>query len=283
MMGDGKNESFLNYNIYSIIMEKIQYKNTNYKSVSALESRLLNRISGSGMFVFGVSEAQRLSGFSNTRVHNLLASLAKKGIIVKILRNKYCLEETLSESRFAVATAAFIPSYVSFWSGLSFYGFTEQQPSVVQIAVPKQFKKVQLREIRIQPISVKPENFSGYIRREGFSIASKEKVLVDSAASFENVGGFAEFVKCLRNAWGEIDKRVFVKLLLKVNNKSFNSRIGYLVEELGLSLSRNLLKRIHTRRSSGFVKLNPAKSKSSKYNKRWNIIVNDSIEEGGLL
>lgn len=259
-------------------MEKASYSTTNYKSVSALESTLLNKISGNGLIVFGVREAQRLTGFSRTRVHNLLASLAKKGILVKILRNKYCLKDAILENPFAVATNAFVPSYVSFWSALSFYGFTEQQPAIVQIATPKQFKGVKLKEITIEPFTFKPKSFFGYIKLKGFAIAFREKALVDSAVNFENVGGFNEFVKCLCNAWSEVNKSTFVEFLLKMGNKSLNSRIGFLVECLRLPLSKGLLKKIHANKSVGFVKLNPAKSRVSNYNKKWKVIVNDSIE-----
>jgi len=244
-----------------------------------LESVLLERIAGSGASVFGIKEAVRLTGFSRARAHNLLASLAKKSIVVKVSRNKYCLQETVFENPFAVATRAFAPSYVSFWSALSFYGFTEQQLRVVQIAAAKQFGKVKVKEISIQPITLKPKNFFGYIELNGFAIASKEKALIDSALNFENAGGFGEFTKCLRNAWKEINKGAFFGFLLKANNRSLNSRIGYLIEETGLSTSKRLLQKIHAKKSNCFVKLNPAKGRAGNYNKKWNIIVNDSIEE----
>lgn len=260
-------------------MEKALYQNTGYKGVSGFERVLLERMAGSGITVFGTQETMRLVGFGRARAHNLLASLAKKGLAVRVLRNRYCLKETVFENPFAVATRAFVPSYVSFWSALSFYGFTEQQLRVVQIAGPKQFRKVKLKEISIQPITVKPKNFFGYIEMNGFAIASKEKALVDSALNFENAGGFGEFAKCLRNAWGQINKGTFFEFLLKVNNESLNSRIGYLVEETGLSISKRLLQKIHAKKSNCFVKLNPAKGRAGNYNKKWNIIVNDSIEE----
>ena len=260
-------------------MEKLSYHNTSYKGVSGLERVLLERIAGSGVSVFGIKEAVRLTGFNRARAHNLLASLAKKGRVVKVLRNRYCLRETVFENPFAVATRAFVPSYVSFWSALSFYGFTEQQLHVVQIAATKQFRKVKLREISVQPVTLKPKSFFGYIELNGFAIASKEKALVDSALNFENAGGFGEFTKCLRNAWKEINKGAFVEFLLKANNRSLNSRIGYLIEETGLSTSKRLLQKIHAKKSNCFVKLSPKKGSCRNYNKKWNIIVNDSIEE----
>lgn len=264
-------------------MKKALQLITGYKGVSAGENALLAGISKSGLIVFGVQEAQRLTGFSRITVHNLLASLTKKGLVLKLLRNKYCLKETVLESQFAVAVNAFIPSYVSFWSALSFYGFTEQQVRVVQIASVKQFKRIELKEISVHPITVKPKNFFGYVKGNGFIIASKEKALIDSALNFKNVGGFNEFVKCLKNAWSEINKELFVEFLLKTGNKSLNSRLGFLVEELGLPLSKNLLKGIHSKCSQGYVKLNPSKTKSNKYNKKWKIIVNDSVKAEKVL
>ena len=264
-------------------MEKTLQQDTSYKSISAMENTLLSKISESNTIVFGVRDIQRLTDFSKTTVHNLLTSLKRKGIIVMLLRDKYCLKKSIVENNFAVASNTFVPSYISFWSALSFYGFTEQQISIVQIASPKQFKRVELDEIVIHSVTIKTKNFFGYVRKNNFVIASKEKALVDSALHFENAGGFDEFIKCLKNAWNEINKELFVKYLLKTNNKSLNSRIGFIIEDRELSLSKKLLKKLQLNCSKSFVKLNPSKNKSNKYNKNWRIIINYSFDEEEVL
>lgn len=244
---------------------------------------VLKKVSGSDMAVFGVKEVQRLTGFSRTSAVNLLTSLAKKGLVVNLLRDRYCLAEAPAENGFAVATGAFMPSYVSFWSALSFYGFTEQQPRVVQIASTKQFKGVELKQISIKPITIKPRNFFGYALEPGFPVALREKALIDSALNPEQAGGFSEFVKCFRNAWGEIDKERFFKFLFRTNNRSLNSRVGYMIEELGLPAENRFMRMLRKNASKGFVKLNPSKKKAKKYNKDWRLIVNDSVKQGAVL
>lgn len=259
-------------------MKKALQRYTIYKSISALENTVLSTVSKGDLIVFGVKEIQRLTGFSRVSVINLLVSLTKKKFVIRLSRDKYCLAKSIHENKFAVATNTFIPSYVSFWSALSFYGFTEQQVAVIQLASTKQFKKIKLKEIIIQPITVKPKKFFGYIQENGFSIASREKALIDSASNFKYVGGFAEFTKCFQNAWDEINKDLFVRYLLKINNNSLNSRIGFLIERLNLSIQKKLLQDIQMKCSSGFIKLNIAKKHSQNYNKKWKIIINDLIE-----
>lgn len=259
-------------------MKKQVQHNINYKGISALENALLSSISDNNLIVFGVSDLCKITGFDRVRVHNLLASLSKKNFIVNLLRNRYCLREVLVSQSFAVAVELFVPSYVSLWSALSFYGFTEQQVSVVQIISPKQVKGISIKELTIETVTVKPKRFFGYVKRDNFVIALKEKALIDSALNLESVGGFDEFVKCFVNAWNELNKRLFVKFLLMINDKSLNARIGFLIEKYSLPLSNSLLKTIHANSSKGFVKLNYLKPKTNQYNKKWKIIVNDSVQ-----
>ncbi|MBU0662071.1 hypothetical protein KKH30_01340 [Candidatus Micrarchaeota archaeon] len=260
-------------------MEKPLRQYIGYKGISPLENALLSAVSPSGMPVFGAREARRLTGFGGATVNNLLASLVRKRLVLRLMRDKYCIADTLPEKNFAVAAAAFAPSYVSFWSALSLHGFTEQQPRAVQLASVKQFKPVKFGGISIHAITLKPRNFFGYSNERGFPLALKEKALIDSAVDFENAGGFAEFAKCLGNAWGELDKGRFVEFLLRMGNRSLNSRIGWLISELRLPLGKALAEKIRRKRSTGFVRLNPFKpagGRPRKYGREWNIIINDS-------
>ena len=263
-------------------MEKVQYYTINYKSISKFESTLLNKITSANLVIFGVQEAMRLTSFKRDAAHNLLTSLANKGFVLRLFRNKYCLAESIAENKFAISTTLFAPAYISFWAALSFYGFTEQHPQAVQVACTKQFKPIKLKEITVLPITVKPASFFGYFKENGFSIASKEKALVDSIMHIEQIG-FLEVIKCLKKAWPSLNHKMFFEYLFRVNNKSINSRVGYLTEELNLPIETIFLKKLLKNSSKGFIKLNSMKPKTKLYNKKWKIIVNDNSEEEVIL
>lgn len=266
-----------NYNSHIIIMKKQVNLNMNYKGVSASERCLLSLVNRNGLAVFGVNEAARISGWNRRKVHNTLQSLEKKGFVLRLKRNAYTLKSLAEENAFRVATSVVTPSYLSFWSALSFYGFTEQQVSAIQLVSTRQERELKLADHRIQTTVFKPERFFGYERVNGFNIAEKEKALIDSLFQPEKSGGLSEVAKCLKNSWQELNKQRFFKYLLKFNSKSLNSRVGFLLEKLSLANGKGMLLK---NRSKGFVKLNPRLKKTSTYNKEWRIIVNQEILEG---
>ncbi|MBI5872366.1 hypothetical protein HZB88_04775 [archaeon] len=264
-------------------MKKTLLHNINYKGISALESVLLEKIAKSKLAVFEVKDIRRLTGFSKTRANNLLASLIRKKHAGRLFRNKYFSLSKLPENKFIIATTVFAPAYVSFWTALSIYGFTEQQTNTVQIASTKQFAKIQTLELNIQPVKIQARLFFGYGLEHGFPMALKEKALIDAGLNFEHSGGFNEWAKCFKNAWPALNKTLLFSFLSRINNKSLNSRIGYLIEELQLKAGAKLLKSLEQNASKGFIKLDPAKEKTKKYSKKWKIIINTVVKESDIL
>ncbi len=242
-----------------------------YKALSRKEAQLLSV--GEPLVVITPSTLQKLIRWKKSSVHNTLASLKKKGVLLQIKKGVLTLAEKLSENLFAAATEAHIPSYISFWTAVSYYGWTEQQVQALQLVSTKQFPKNRLQQHLIEIVTVRPEKFFGYHRQGNFSIVEKEKLIVEMLSKPELCGGMEEIRKCLRAAWKEINEDLLYFYLLRWKNKSSIARLGYLLEELHLKhhLKNGLLKNI----SRSYVCLNPAKGKSQKYNHRWKVNIND--------
>ena len=265
------------------IMKKIKNRYKSYNGISALEQELVALIREYDLIVFGIKELRRLSKLSLNQLHNLLFSLERKGFLIRIKKNKYVLREEVIGREFEIATQVANPSYVSFWSALSFYGFTEQQVKLIQLVSTKQVKEFKFGNYRVEVSTFTSSKFFGYEKINGFSIADKEKSLVDSLSNFEKSGGASEFSKCLANAWNEINKKKFVDYLIKFNNASIISRAGFLIEELNLELNKELAEKLIKNKSKSFIKLVPSKPKSREYNKKWRINVNEKIKlEAGI-
>lgn len=268
---------FIYYNLYMIIMKKQKHNNINYIGVSKLEGYVISLMGESGLAVFGVNDVKRLSGLGKGRINNVLFSLHKKGMITRLERNKYVIKENIPGREFEIATSIIIPSYVSFWSALSFYGFTEQQISTIQLVSTKQHKPAKLLDRKIEITKFKPELFYGYVRKDNFNISSKEKAIIDSLSDFEKAGGLEEFAKCLRNSWKELDKKILVEYLLKFGNKSMNSRFGFLIERINMRMDTQVKNKILKNISEGFVRLDPSSAASVKYDKKWRININSDV------
>ena len=254
-------------------MENSKQQYTNYIHISKNESYLLNIIDKNKLIVFGVKELYRLCKCHKSSIYNTLFSLKEKGILVKIKRNRYTLKKDLNERLFEIATSTVIPSYISFWTSLSFYGFTEQQVRTVQLVSTKQEPKINFDSYHIEITTFNLKRFYGYKREGNFVIAEEEKALIDSLFQPEKCGGFTEFLHCFENALDEINKKKFIDYLIQFNNRSMISRIGYIMEELGLP-TENLKRYI----SKSYVKLNPIANKTNKYNRSWNVILNQEIK-----
>ncbi len=249
-------------------MKKTKKEDMSYNSISGNEQHILHKIKGKKLIVFGVRELKQLTGWGAIRVHNTLQTLKRKKHLMRVKRNMYTTPEALTENPYAVATETIQPSYISHWTALAYYGFTEQQPTTIQVVSPKQQKKP---EMNIEVTTLKPARFFGYERTNGFVIAEKEKTLVDALYQPEKCGGLKEVAKCLENVWREINQKKFIDYLLRFKDKSLNSRTGYLMETLNLGKApQRLLKN----RSEGYVKLDASRPKTCRYDRRWRIIVN---------
>lgn len=257
-------------------MEKSKQKHTNYISISQNEAFLLSLVKTHDLTVFGIKELQSLSTWCRNRLHNTLFSLTNKHVITRIKRNTYTPTDKLYENIFEISTMVVIPSYISFWTALSYYGFTEQQIQTIQLVSTRQVKNLSLNSHTIQITTFQPREFFGYKKIDKFVIAEKEKVIIDSLFLLEKCGGLQEYVKCLRNAWPELKEKTFLQYLKTFDNRSLISRMGYLVEYFGLEKAQ-VIETLQQYKSESPIKLNPQKPRTGRYNKKWNILENDTL------
>lgn len=255
-------------------MEKQKELIISYKGISKTEQYILSVINRYKLVVFDFNKIHRLSRLSRSKLYNSLFSLKNKHILESIQKGKYLLKDKIPGNEFMIANSLTSPSYISFWSALSYYGWTEQQIISIQLVSINQFKEFQFGTHKVEVITFASSRFYGYKYISNFSIATKEKAVIDSLSKFELVGGLQEFSKCLKNAWDELDKKTLINFLIRFKNRSMNSRFGFLIEKLNLKISENYINRLLDNCSVGFIKLEPSRPKSGNYNKKWKIIEN---------
>ena len=242
-----------------------------YKNYSKSEAELLN--AGIKLRVFSAKDLKRILGWKRTKIHNTLSMLKKKNKAVNIKKNLYTLSSDISENIFMIAVKAVEPAYISFWTACSYYNLTEQQLRAVQLVSTKQYPEMQIDSFLIETITYKPERFYGYITKDNFVIAEKEKLVVDMLFKPERTGGMDETRKCLRNMWRDIEEKKLLNYLKRFNNRSIYARLGYLSEEL--VLKNNIKKELQKNLPQSIVKLNPQKKKKKNTHKKWRIDIND--------
>jgi predicted transcriptional regulator of viral defense system len=243
------------------------------------------------LFYFTPRMLSDLFSLDLARVYRLVARLKEDGLIVEAEKGKYLLlgfepERVLSNPLF-IASHLVTPAYVSYWSALHFYGFTEQVPLTVFAATTKKKRPVSFHGFQFRFVTVQPDKFFGY-RREIVGelpvlIADEAKAIVDSLDQPRYAGGAAEVAKALRSALEMVDVPTLVEYANRMGNKSLGSRLGYLLESLGHpvegqrpeprpELAEGLVERLI--RSASPVKLDPARPQNGRTNTRWQVVVN---------
>jgi len=257
------------------------------------------------LFYFTPSLLADLFSLDQRRVYRLVAQLKDKALIAEVEKGKYLLlglepGRVLANPLF-IASHLVAPAYVSYWSALHFYGFTEQTPLTTFVTTTKkkqpvtfQYKDKQsgsAHSFRFRFVTVKPRKFFGY-RREMIGglpvmVADEAKAIVDSLDLPNYAGGVGEIAKALRVAVDAVEVETLVRYANRMGDKSLGSRLGYLLETLGqlaegVALPPYILEGAASLpvvlerliRSASPVKLDVSGSRSGEIDPRWRVIVN---------
>jgi len=188
----------------------------------------------------------------------------KANKLSRITKGKY----SKSKDIYKIATNLFTPSYLSFWSASYFKGYTEQIVNEIQVAVTKKHKKINFEEYNINFSKLNKKCFFGFEKIKygnGFIfVVDDEKLIIDSINIEKKIGNFDEILKIIKNA--QIDREKIIKYLKRINNKSLNKKIGYLLEEYrAIDLSKEI-----NYNDSNYVNLSTF-FECTQINKKWKV------------
>ncbi|MBN2251101.1 MAG: hypothetical protein JW724_03390 [Candidatus Altiarchaeota archaeon] len=244
------------------------------RSISPVEYGLMERLQQSGMSSFTAGDAASLMGWDKGKAYKVCSRLKGKGL-VKAFNGRYALVSICGDyDVYSVASNLVWPSYISFWTALSYYKYTEQLPSTIFVATTRQKKDLRLENGTIKFVRIAGSRFFGYRKTDDTIIAEKEKALVDSLLLPRYAGGIAEAGKCLKNAWEEVDKETLVGYALKMKNKTLLKRLGYLIEKNKLTIDAKLLDKLERNIGRGYSKLDPTLGGKGGYDNKWKLMVN---------
>lgn len=211
------------------------------------------------------------------RVYQLVGQLRALDLLAEVENGKYLVlgfePERVLANPLYIASQLVTPGYVSFWSALHFYGFTEQAPLTVFVATSKKKRPLVFRGQQFRFVTVLPRKLFGY-RRERVGglpvlIADAAKAIVDSLAEPRYAGGVAEVAKALQSALAEVDVATLVEYANRMGDKSLGSRLGFLLARLGHLLAGDAL--IH---AASPVKLDPGRPANGHVDSLWRINAN---------
>jgi predicted transcriptional regulator of viral defense system len=232
------------------------------------------------LFYFTPSLLADLLSLKRRQTYRLIARLKDEGLVDEVEKGKYLLlglepERVLSNPIF-IASHLVTPAYVSYWSALHYYGFTEQVPLTTFVATTKKKRPVTFRNFRFRFVTIKPHKFFGY-RREMLGdlpvvVADEAKAIVDSLDLPHYAGGVIEIAKALQAALETVDVPTLVSYANRMEDKSLGSRLGYLLETLGCP-AEGLISSVSP------IKLDPSRPRIGCTDARWQVVANISEAE----
>lgn len=199
-----------------------------------------------------------------------LHRLKSRGYIIEVERNKY----TLSRDPHEVGSNLVFPSYISFLSAYSLYGFTTQIPLNVQVVTLKPKKKLFFQGMNIEFITFQKQKIFGYskqkFREKYFFLADKEKAIVDSLYLPEHCP-LSETFEALQSKELEIPK--LVHYALQMDSFVTLKRLGYLLEKRGIDIYSEVKNKLNPR----YDPLNPLLGRSRDNSARWKLNINEIL------
>lgn len=249
------------------------------------ETELIATIGAGGLRVFTAAEAGKLLATDARTIAKLVHRLVRKRKLLRIEKGKYLLippeawsAGTYTEEGIIIASQLVKPYYLSYWTALSFYGWTEQPSKTIFIATTKLKRPLLVQGTSFKFVRLRPGRFFGYsdqwVGNQKVAVAEKEKAIIDCLDQPRYAGEITEVAKGLWNSRQEIDFYRLVAYAERMNNAAILKRLGYLMDTLGM-LQPKIKKELKKRINSTLIILDPSQAKiGMSVNKEWSVRVN---------
>lgn len=232
--------------------------------ISKLENEAYEKLEKNGLLIFKIKDLCLLLNISRTKAYNIVKALKRKRIIKKAGKNFFTLKGV---SEFVTGQSINYPSYLSFWSALNYYGFSDHMPKKIFFATTKYTKEIN----NFKYVTLSKKKFFGYTRIGSMAIAEKEKAIIDSLLLPKYSGGTKEIFRALQTGLKQLDVEKLIRYAFKVENKAILRRLGFLLEEIGYKKG---LEKIRKGIGKGYELLDPGLERKNNFNNKWLLDVN---------
>lgn len=263
--------------------------------ISKMEQTYFKLLS-QGKHVFGIDDIKKL-GYKYGYAKKLASGLHKKGLVKKVKKGKYCLSKPqrigLAESYadpYLVAAQIFgRKSYFAYLSAWDLYGKLTQVPFVIYVVTEKQYRPIEIENLKIIPIKIISRKIFGLkeinYKDTLIKITEIEKTIVDSFEKPHLVGGVEQLIELLDDL--VIDYKLnfdkLLRYLKRIKSHSAAHRLGYVfaVHRRDWGSPDSFLKKVEKLIQKGrYYLLDPKGSKRGKKIKKWAIIINTKEGNG---
>jgi predicted transcriptional regulator of viral defense system len=254
------------------------------ESLSRNEARILSDLSYKGKGLFTLEDIRGYIESPKDLLHNLI----RKNWILRIKNGVYLIApleagelgaHSYTIHSFVIASNLVNPYYISHWSALNYYGFTEQIPPAVYITSTKPRNRRRILDTEFIFVAVPERKMFGIteieIDKNMLKISTPEKTIVDCLDHPEHCGGIGEVAKGIYFERNNLDLKTVVSMAERMRNRTIIKRLGYILDVFRLTEYIEILKRIGL--SEGYSKLDPKLPDKGKINEKWAIRINADI------
>ena len=252
--------------------------------IGSQEAELISTVGSSGLKVFSVNEAAKLLGIPNTTVSQIVHRLVEKQKLLRIEKAKYLVippaawkSGEYTEEGIVIASQLIKPYYLSYWTALQFYGWTEQPSRTIFVATQKMKLPVELKGITIKFVRLKQSRFFGYsehwVDTHKIAVADKEKTIADCLDQPRYAAEIVEVAKGIWNGRKDIDLSKVIEYAVRMENVSIVKRLGFLLDTFEIWPAR-LRKEALELVTPSTVLLDPNKNEAGFICADWHVRVN---------
>jgi len=261
--------------------------NTTEKYLGPREIEVIARLSYEKASLITKEQFDKWFKFNKTLREQVIFRLKKKGILTAIKRGVYFyspLESGPAGSNINefLIPAVFFPNgnyYIGYATMFNYYGFSDQLFQIMYILNTSLQKDKTIGNMRFKMIKVPANRMYGLdkikIKDIEVIVSDKERTLVDLIYAPQPVGGLKKAFEILKEQIEakRIDIAKFIRYTLKFPNITTRKRIGFTLEQAGLS-DKTLEPLLKSVKKTSLVTLYPSKSRKGRINKKWMLIEN---------
>lgn len=233
--------------------------------LSKLENEAYEKLRTNNLIVFRPKDMRLLLNISRAKAYNIIKALKRKEAIKKAGKRFLSLKET---SEFVIAQAIVFPSYISFWSALSYYGFSDQTPKKIFLATTKYSKEMG----NFKYVTLSKKRFFGYISMGNIVMAEKEKAIIDSLLFPKYAGGIKEIIRSISSAKKQINIKKLISYAKKTGSRAAIRRLGFILEKL--NYKEKGIQQLKKNIGKGPELLDPSLKRKNNINKTWMLDIN---------
>ncbi|MFH1199622.1 MAG: type IV toxin-antitoxin system AbiEi family antitoxin [Candidatus Micrarchaeota archaeon] len=290
--------------------------------LGASEAQILSELVAENKQIFTIEELARKTG-SREKARSMASKLVKKNWLERIAKGVYLTLELSAgktpewtQDSYYIASKLASPYYIGFYNTLNHYGWTEQVPLTINIAVTKPLKSREIHGVRYNFVCLSKKKFFGTAKQNihghEIVISDPEKTLVDALDHPEYCGGIEEVAKAVyfarpfidslqdpkpyvshRNTPEQnrevmrgatkIDWEKVLEYAEKQGNGAVFKRLGFICELMEITLPPGLKNKIKRKVTKGYSSLSPGSPSKGRHDSKWNLILNVEITKQSVL